>query len=159
MLDVGLKWVRLAPNGTNLRLFKISFSTFWRSAPKCIETDLIKSQICTIWCQSDPLWLSNLTSLFLMSIHRLLPTTNQLSGVFILVNSVHDLIAWCGTGRTWLSDWPYIIPDWANLSLFYDQVASYRPKCTVNWALNWTRLAPIRKFRDCFRPILDILHR
>ena len=36
-------WVRLAPNGTNLGLFKISFSTF------CTETDLKKSQICPIW--------------------------------------------------------------------------------------------------------------
>ena len=27
-------WVRLAPNGTNLELFKISFSTFWRWGAK-----------------------------------------------------------------------------------------------------------------------------
>ena len=33
-------WVRLTPNGTNLGLFKISFSTFWLGEPKCIETDL-----------------------------------------------------------------------------------------------------------------------
>ena len=41
--------VRLAPNGTNLGLFKISFSTLWRAAPKCTETDLKMSQICPIW--------------------------------------------------------------------------------------------------------------
>ena len=33
---------------TNLGLFKISFSTFWRGAPKCTDTDLKKSQICPI---------------------------------------------------------------------------------------------------------------
>ena len=45
----GTNWVRLDPNETNLGLFKIIFSTFWRGAPKCTETDLKKSQICTIW--------------------------------------------------------------------------------------------------------------
>ena len=29
MVCLALKWVRLAPNGTNQGLFKISFSTFW----------------------------------------------------------------------------------------------------------------------------------
>ena len=47
--------VRLAPNETNLGLFKISFSTFWLSEPKCTETDLKKSQICLIWGQSEPI--------------------------------------------------------------------------------------------------------
>ena len=42
-------WARLAPNGTNLALFKISFSSFWLGGPKCSETDLKKSQICPIW--------------------------------------------------------------------------------------------------------------
>ena len=37
------------PNGTNLGLFKISFSTFWLGEPKCTEIDLKKSQICPIW--------------------------------------------------------------------------------------------------------------
>ena len=37
-------WVRFAPNGTNLGLFKISFSTFWLAEPKSTETDLKKSQ-------------------------------------------------------------------------------------------------------------------
>ena len=32
-------WVGLAPNGTNLALLKISFSTFWLGEPKCTETD------------------------------------------------------------------------------------------------------------------------
>ena len=55
-------WVRLAPNGTNVGLFKISFSTFWLTEPKCTETDLKKSQICPIWDQSDLIWMPNLTS-------------------------------------------------------------------------------------------------
>ena len=41
-------WVRLTPNETNLGLFKISFSTFSLCEPKCTETDLKKSQICSI---------------------------------------------------------------------------------------------------------------
>ena len=57
-----LNLVRLAPNATNLGLFKISFSTFWRTAPKCTETDLKKSQICPIWGQSDLILLPNMTS-------------------------------------------------------------------------------------------------
>ena len=56
-------WVRLAPNGTNLGLFKISFSTFWLGEPKCTETDLKKSQNCPIWGQSDSIWMTNLPSL------------------------------------------------------------------------------------------------
>ena len=47
----------------NLALFKISFSTFWRPAPKCTETDLKKSQICPIRGQSDPILMPNLPSL------------------------------------------------------------------------------------------------
>ena len=42
----------------------ISFSTFWLREPKCTETDLKKSQICPIWRNSDPIWISNLTSLW-----------------------------------------------------------------------------------------------
>ena len=45
--------VRLSPNGINLGLFKIRFSTFWLTEPKCTETDLKKSQSCTICRQSD----------------------------------------------------------------------------------------------------------
>ena len=52
-------WVRLARNGSNLRLFKISFSTFWLAEPKCTETDLKKPTICPIWDQSDPIWMPN----------------------------------------------------------------------------------------------------
>ena len=33
---------------------KTSFSTVSLDEPKCIETDLKKSQICPIWGQSDP---------------------------------------------------------------------------------------------------------
>ena len=52
----------MPPNGTNLGLFKISFSTCWRPAPKCTESDLKKSHICPIWGQSDPIWMANLKS-------------------------------------------------------------------------------------------------
>ena len=45
-------WVKLAPNGTNLGPFKIS----WLSNQKCTERVLQKSQVCPIWGQSDPLW-------------------------------------------------------------------------------------------------------
>ena len=45
--------VRLVPNGTNLGILKISFSTFWLAEPKCTETDLQNSQICSIWNQSN----------------------------------------------------------------------------------------------------------
>ena len=62
-------WFRLAPNGTNLGLFKISFSTFWLAERKCTETDLKKSQICFIWGQSDPIRMPNYTSLHMNS-HR-----------------------------------------------------------------------------------------
>ena len=51
--------VRFVSNRTTLGLFKISFSTFWLIEPKCIETDLKKSQICPIWGQSDPFRMSN----------------------------------------------------------------------------------------------------
>ena len=53
MSCLNLMLVRLALNGTNLGLFKISFSTFWRPAKsypsesKCTETDLKK--ICFFW--------------------------------------------------------------------------------------------------------------
>ena len=35
---------------------------------KCTETDLKKSQICPIWGQSDPFWMTNLTSISLMNV-------------------------------------------------------------------------------------------
>ena len=38
---------------------------FWIGEPTCTETDLKKSHICPIWGQSDPIWMPNLTSLFL----------------------------------------------------------------------------------------------
>ena len=63
-------WVRLAPNWTNLGLFKISFSTFWLGEPKCTETDLKKTQICPIWGQSDPIWMANLSSLVCRGVYR-----------------------------------------------------------------------------------------
>ena len=53
--DLAPKWVRLAPKGTNPGNFQIRFSTFWRTAPKCTESDLKISRICPIWGQSDPL--------------------------------------------------------------------------------------------------------
>ena len=36
---------QIDPKWENLGLFKISVSTFWRTAPKCTDTDLKKSQI------------------------------------------------------------------------------------------------------------------
>ena len=66
----------LAQNGTNLGVFKISFSTFWLGkkisfntfwlgVPKCTETDLKNSQICPFYGQSTmsvqhrPQWINN----------------------------------------------------------------------------------------------------
>ena len=61
MSGSALNLVRLAPDGTNVGLFKISFSTFWLGEPKCTDTDLKQSQICPIWSQSDPICKRNLT--------------------------------------------------------------------------------------------------
>ena len=47
-------WVRLATNGTNLGLYKISFSTFWIGKPKCTETDLKNTKI--KWTMLSHLW-------------------------------------------------------------------------------------------------------
>ena len=55
--------VRLALKGTNLGLFKISFSIFWLAEPKCTETDLKKSQICPIWGDDVTQFGATLTSL------------------------------------------------------------------------------------------------
>ena len=46
MVGLAPKWVRLAPNGANPGNFQIRFSTFWRGAPKCTESDL---KIGEIW--------------------------------------------------------------------------------------------------------------
>ena len=48
--------VSLAPNGLNLGFFKISFSTFWLTEPKCTKTDLKKSHICPICDKSELVW-------------------------------------------------------------------------------------------------------
>ena len=56
MVGLAPKWVRLAPNGTNPGLFQIRFQCIWRPAPNALKSDLIKSRICPIWGQSDPLW-------------------------------------------------------------------------------------------------------
>ena len=40
------RWGTEVRIGTNLGLFKISFSTFWLAEPKCTETDLKPTQIC-----------------------------------------------------------------------------------------------------------------
>ena len=45
-IQIGSDW---PPNGINLGLLKICFSTFWLAEPKCTETDLKKSQIYPIW--------------------------------------------------------------------------------------------------------------
>ena len=74
-------WVRLALNGTNLGLFKISFSTFWRGAQKCTETDLKSPRFIPFGGQSDPIWMPNLTSLVLCGCRdiRFRPKLFQLS--------------------------------------------------------------------------------
>ena len=61
-------WVRLAPNGTNLGLFKISFSTFWLGEPKCTETDLKISlqfgrEIWHDWCICEIDWVTQVAGL------------------------------------------------------------------------------------------------
>ena len=48
--------VRLAQNGTNIGLFKISFSTFRLAEPKRTEADFKKSNICPILGLSDQIW-------------------------------------------------------------------------------------------------------
>ena len=53
MSQVRPRFGQISSNRTNLGLFK----------PKFTETYLKKSQICPIWCQSDPIWMSNLKSL------------------------------------------------------------------------------------------------
>ena len=40
MSGVAPNWVRLASNGTNLGLLKLSFSTFWLTGSKCSEINL-----------------------------------------------------------------------------------------------------------------------
>ena len=46
---------------------KYKYVTFLRSVSElgtfCLRTDLKKSHICPIWGQSDPIWVTNLTSL------------------------------------------------------------------------------------------------
>ena len=49
MSGLDSKWVKLTPNGTNLGLCKISFSTFWLGES---ENCLKKSQICPICHQT-----------------------------------------------------------------------------------------------------------
>ena len=63
MLDLDSNWPRLAQNGTNLALLKISFRTFWLADPKYTETDLKMPQICPICSQSDPILMPDSISL------------------------------------------------------------------------------------------------
>ena len=53
-IQIGLDWPQMG-----------QICDFLRSLvkPKCTETDLKKSQICPILCQSDPIWMPNLASL------------------------------------------------------------------------------------------------
>ena len=37
MVGLALKWVRLAPNGTNPGIFQIRFQCIWRGGAKCTE--------------------------------------------------------------------------------------------------------------------------
>ena len=74
-------WVRLERNGTNLGLFKISFSTFWRTAPKCTETDLKKvpdlSHLGLIWSNSDAKFDIPATQTWLCQASHIGPQWNQ----------------------------------------------------------------------------------
>ena len=59
--DFGPNWFRLAPNWTNLGLFKISLSTIWLGEAKCTKSDLKKipgfvpfcGNLTHIWSKSD----------------------------------------------------------------------------------------------------------
>ena len=55
--DLDQKWVRLAPNGTDVGTFQDRLIIFWLGEPKYTESDLKNSRICPIWDQSDPLWV------------------------------------------------------------------------------------------------------
>ena len=48
MSGLAHKWVRLAPIGTNLGLFKICYSTFWHPAPKCTKVNLKRCPRCVL---------------------------------------------------------------------------------------------------------------
>ena len=72
--DLGPKWVRLTPNGTNPGLCQIKFQYILAKSDKSgpfsdqisvhfgavrqnvLKSDLNKSRICPIWCQSDHIW-------------------------------------------------------------------------------------------------------
>ena len=58
MSGVAPNWVTLAKNETNLGLFKINFSAFWlgEKVPHSYH----------LWGQFDPIWMSKLTSLYLI---------------------------------------------------------------------------------------------
>ena len=61
---------------------------------KCNKTDFKNSQICPIWGQSDPIWMPNLTSLF----------------VWALVQSKFIIYPW-QTYLIWTDFWP----NWHNI--------------------------------------------
>ena len=87
-IQIGSDWPKIQ---TNLGLFKISFSTFWLSEPKCNETDLKKYQIYPILGQSDPIWMLNLTSLVTACI-LLQEYTNQHNVIFKFVLDLLDFV-------------------------------------------------------------------
>ena len=53
-------WVRLVPNGTNLGLFKISFSTFWLGLLILKSSRFVSfgTNLTQFWCQIGHSWLS-----------------------------------------------------------------------------------------------------
>ena len=87
------KSVRLFPNWTNLRLFKISFSTFWLGEPKWTETDLKKSQISPNWGQYDPIYITNM-----ISVYKTTPL--DLGGIFRIVRLTFLSHCFCGDSNS-----------------------------------------------------------
>jgi len=64
LLDLGPKWVRLAPNSTNLENFSDQISVdFGSPSQNILKSDLKKSRFCPIWGQYDPLFKINVIGL------------------------------------------------------------------------------------------------
>ena len=102
-----LNWVRLAQNGTNMGLLKIIFSIFWLGEPKYTKIDLKKSQFSPIWGQSDPIWMSNLTSL--VHVWKLGDSPSKYYWIVTyLYTSIHYVTHInCLIAIVWYCDWSY----------------------------------------------------
>ena len=97
----GSEWHQMVKNG----LFKISF---YRT--KSTETDLRMSHICTIWGQSDPIWMQNLTSLARTQ-EQTEVKGRQVNLCVTRDSSISGFITWY-TGYTyWLVHWLHVLAD------------------------------------------------